>query len=71
MKRSLAMLTLTSALVVASGAFAQTMDKNVKIGVLNDQSSLYADITGAGSALAAADGGRGFRTCRPRAGRST
>jgi branched-chain amino acid transport system substrate-binding protein len=53
MKRSLAALTLTSALVVASSAFAQTMDKNVKIGVLNDQSSLYADITGAGSALAA------------------
>jgi branched-chain amino acid transport system substrate-binding protein len=53
MKRSLATLTLTSALVMASSAFAQTMDKNVKIGVLNDQSSLYADITGAGSALAA------------------
>jgi branched-chain amino acid transport system substrate-binding protein len=53
MKRSLAMLTLTTALVAASGAFAQTMDKNVKIGVLNDQSSLYADITGPGSKLAA------------------
>src|SRR5215207_4296605 len=54
MKRSLAIWTLTSALVVAAGgAFAQTMDKNVKIGVLNDQSSLYADITGPGSALAA------------------
>ena len=29
------------------------MDKNVKIGVLNDQSSLYADIAGPGSTLAA------------------
>jgi branched-chain amino acid transport system substrate-binding protein len=53
MKRPLAMLTLTTALVAATGAFAQTMDKNVKIGVLNDQASLYADITGAGSVLAA------------------
>jgi branched-chain amino acid transport system substrate-binding protein len=53
MKRSLAMLTLTTALVVAGGAFAQQMDKNVKIGVLNDQSSLYVDITGPGSTLAA------------------
>jgi hypothetical protein len=41
MKRPLAMLTLTTALVAATGAFAQTMDKNVKIGVLNDQASLY------------------------------
>jgi branched-chain amino acid transport system substrate-binding protein len=53
MKRSLAFLTLTSSLVLAGTAFAQTMDKNVKIGVLNDQSSLYADITGPGSTLAA------------------
>jgi len=53
MKRSLTMLTLTGALLVSASALAQTMDKNVKIGVLNDQSSLYADITGAGSKLAA------------------
>jgi branched-chain amino acid transport system substrate-binding protein len=53
MKRSLTMLTLTGALLVSASALAQTMDKNVKIGVLNDQSSLYADITGAGSTLAA------------------
>ncbi|MDQ8729844.1 ABC transporter substrate-binding protein [Bradyrhizobium sp. LHD-71] len=53
MTRSLAMLTLTSALVAAAGAFAQTTDKNAKIGVLNDQSSLYADVSGAGSTLAA------------------
>ena len=51
MKPILSMLSLTTALIAAGGAFAQ--DKNVKIGVLNDQSSLYADITGAGSTLAA------------------
>ncbi|MGB3271872.1 MAG: ABC transporter substrate-binding protein [Xanthobacteraceae bacterium] len=35
----------------ASGALAQ--DKTVKIGVLNDQSGLYADVTGPNSVLAA------------------
>jgi branched-chain amino acid transport system substrate-binding protein len=53
MKRSLAILTLTSALVMASSAFAQTMDKVVKIGSLGDQASLYADIGGPGSVVAA------------------
>jgi len=53
MKRSLAMLTLTSALVMAPSAFAQTMDKVVKIGSLGDQASLYADIGGPGSVIAA------------------
>jgi branched-chain amino acid transport system substrate-binding protein len=44
---------LGTALIVsaATGAFAQ--DKTVKIGVLSDQSSLYADIGGPGSVLAA------------------
>jgi branched-chain amino acid transport system substrate-binding protein len=37
-------------LALASSAFAD--EKNVKIGVLNDQSGLYADITGPGSTLA-------------------
>ena len=41
-------LTLT-----ASAAMAQFSGNVVKIGVLNDQSSLYADITGQGSVLAA------------------
>ena len=40
------------ALLAACG-FAQADDKVVKIGVLNDQSSLYADATGPGSTLAA------------------
>ena len=38
----------------SSAAFAQTaFDGTVKIGVLNDQSSLYADATGQGSVVAA------------------
>jgi branched-chain amino acid transport system substrate-binding protein len=37
----------------ASGANAQVSDGVVKIGVLNDQSSLYADIGGPGSVVAA------------------
>ena len=38
---------------VAIGAQAQVSDGVIKIGVLNDQSSLYADLTGTGSVLAA------------------
>ena len=38
---------------LATAASAQMTDKVVKIGVLNDQSGLYADITGQGSVLAA------------------
>src|SRR6201988_80440 len=53
MKRSLAALAMTTSLVFAGGAFAQTMDKNVKVGSLGDQSGLYADIGGPGSAVAA------------------
>ena len=37
----------------ASAAMAQFSGNVIKIGVLNDQSSLYADITGQGSVLAA------------------
>jgi branched-chain amino acid transport system substrate-binding protein len=40
--------------VLAAGtAHAQISGNVVKIGVINDQSSLYADITGQGSVLAA------------------
>ena len=39
--------------LTASAAMAQFSGNVVKIGVLNDQSSLYADITGQGSVLAA------------------
>jgi branched-chain amino acid transport system substrate-binding protein len=45
------MMGTALALGMSAGAFA--MDKNVKIGVLNDQSGLYADIAGPGSVLAA------------------
>lgn len=53
MRKSLSMLAMTSALVFAGSAFAQTMDKNVKIGSLGDQAGIYADIGGAGSTIAA------------------
>src|SRR5688572_32680072 len=39
--------------LAASGAHAQISDGVVKIGVMNDQSSLYADLTGTGSVVAA------------------
>ena len=39
--------------VCAMGAQAQVSDGVIKIGVLNDQSSLYADLTGTGSVVAA------------------
>jgi branched-chain amino acid transport system substrate-binding protein len=53
MKRSLAALAMTTAVVLAGSALAQTMDKNVKVGSLGDQSGLYADIGGPGSVVAA------------------
>ncbi|HJZ15865.1 MAG TPA: ABC transporter substrate-binding protein, partial [Stellaceae bacterium] len=41
-------------LAVSSAAFGQVaFDGHVKVGVLNDQSSLYADATGQGSVMAA------------------
>ena len=60
MKRSIAALVMTTSLVFAGnalpfagGASAQTMDKVVKVGSLGDQSGLYQDIGGPGSAVAA------------------
>jgi branched-chain amino acid transport system substrate-binding protein len=49
-KRSLA---LTALALAAGAAQAQISDGVIKIGVLNDQSSLYADLSGPGSAVAA------------------
>jgi len=41
-------------LAVSSAAFGQAaFNGHVKVGVLNDQSSLYADATGQGSVVAA------------------
>src|SRR5688572_20625606 len=47
---------LSAAVALAAGAMgaqAQVSDGVIKIGVLNDQSSLYADLTGTGSVVAA------------------
>src|SRR5262245_40009438 len=47
-------LTLLAALLVgAAPVHAQISDNMIKVGVLNDQSSLYADLTGQGSVVAA------------------
>src|SRR2546423_14124227 len=52
MKRKISALFLGTALaLVASAAMAQ--DKNIKIGVLSDNTGLYSDLGGAGSTLAA------------------
>ncbi|KWV61187.1 ABC transporter permease [Bradyrhizobium macuxiense] len=52
--RRYAVLFACAALTISTSAFAQgKLDKNVKIGVLNDMSSLYADIGGANSVVAA------------------
>ena len=51
MRSSISMLALAVALAASGSALAQ--DKNVKIGVLDDMSGLYADLGGAGSILAA------------------
>jgi branched-chain amino acid transport system substrate-binding protein len=53
MKRSIAALLVTTGLVFAGTASAQTMDKVVKVGSLGDQSGLYQDIGGPGSTIAA------------------
>jgi len=52
-KRSLAPIAALAMLAVPLAARAQFTDKVIKIGVLNDQSGLYADLAGPGSVLAA------------------
>ena len=51
-KRSLLALTIAGALATGA-AHAQMTNNAVKIGVLSDMSSLYTDLAGAGSVLAA------------------
>ena len=51
MRTSISILALAAAMAIPGAAFAQ--DKNVKIGVLDDMSGLYADVGGQGSILAA------------------
>jgi branched-chain amino acid transport system substrate-binding protein len=53
MRKSIASLLLGTALALVAGTAASADDKVVKIGVLNDQSGLYADLGGPGSTLAA------------------
>src|ERR1700704_838684 len=49
----IASLLLGTAISIASASIAVAQDKTVKIGALSDQSGLYADLGGPGSALAA------------------
>jgi branched-chain amino acid transport system substrate-binding protein len=51
--RSLTVMMTTIVLAAAAVARAEMTDRLVKIGVLNDQSGLYADLSGQGSVLAA------------------
>ena len=53
LKKRVTSSLLAAAAVLAAGSLASAQDKTAKIGVLNDQSGLYADITGQGSVLAA------------------
>ena len=53
MKLKQALLAGAASVLFAGGASAQISGDVVKLGILNDQSSLYADITGQGSVAAA------------------
>ncbi|MEH2509330.1 branched-chain amino acid transport system substrate-binding protein [Nitrobacteraceae bacterium AZCC 1564] len=53
MKKTVSTLMMSAVLVLGAGQAAFALDKVAKIGVLNDQSGLYADVTGPGSTLAA------------------
>jgi len=53
MRKTVSTLMMSAALVFGAGQSAFALDKVAKIGVLNDQSGLYADVTGPGSTLAA------------------
>jgi len=53
MKRKLLTLAAAAACAIGGAAQAQISDGTVKIGVLNDMSGLYSDITGPGSLSAA------------------
>ena len=53
MKRKLLSLAAFAACAFAGSAQAQISDGIVKIGVMNDMSGLYSDITGPGSVTAA------------------
>jgi branched-chain amino acid transport system substrate-binding protein len=52
-KRSLSLVLAVAGVLVSQAAWAQISDGVVKLGVLNDMSSLYADVSGRGGAVAA------------------
>lgn len=53
MKNKISALLLGAAMALAAGGGAFAQDKNIKIGVLTDNSGLYSDLGGSGSTLAA------------------
>lgn len=53
MKRSISRLLIGGALSLVVAGAAHAQDKTIKVGVLTDNSGLYADLGGAGSTLAA------------------
>jgi len=53
MKNRISALLLGTALAFGASSAAFAQDKNIKIGVLTDNSGLYSDLGGAGSTLAA------------------
>ncbi|GMP06573.1 ABC transporter substrate-binding protein [Bradyrhizobium sp. TM239] len=53
MKHSISAMLLGAALALGTAGGAAAQDKNVKIGVLTDNSGLYADLGGPGSTVAA------------------
>jgi branched-chain amino acid transport system substrate-binding protein len=53
MRRSISAMLLGTALALAATSGAMAQDKTIKIGVLTDNSGLYADLGGPGSTLAA------------------
>ena len=53
MKHRISALLLGTALALAACGAASAQDKNIKIGVLTDNSGLYSDLGGAGSTVGA------------------
>ena len=53
LKRTLIAAAIAATFTLAGGAQAQVSDGVIKIGVMNDMSSLYSDIAGPGSVIAA------------------
>ena len=53
MRHGISAMLLGTALALGAAGGAVAQDKNVKIGVLTDNSGLYADLGGAGSTVAA------------------